>query len=131
MLSLTGWRSKCFQITVLSCSAIWTKDSTAVYAGLKGEWSPEVGAVVNLIGGKYREAALTLVAKAYSTIRVADLAVYLGQTEAEASEGVARLGWPQESGEVSPKNESGKNTAVPPTEDQLNRLTDFIAFLEN
>ena len=35
------WRSACFQITVLSCSAIWTKDSTAVYAGLKGEWSPE------------------------------------------------------------------------------------------
>ena len=32
-----------------------------------------------MIGGKYREAALTLVAKAYSTIRVADLAVYLGQ----------------------------------------------------
>ena len=33
--------------------------------------------------------------------------------------------------QVSPKNESGKNTSVPPTEDQLNRLTDFIAFLEN
>ena len=59
---------------------------------------------------------------------------------------MARLGWPQESGvvstklmvkrltpivQVSPKNESGKNTAVPPTGDQLNRLTDFIAFLEN
>ena len=31
------------------------------------------------IGEKYREAALALVAKAYSTIRIADLAVYLGQ----------------------------------------------------
>ena len=33
--------------------------------------------------------------------------------------------------QVTPKNERGKNAAVPPTEDQLNRLTDFIAFLEN
>ena len=39
----------------------------------------QVGAVVTRIGEKYREAALTLVAKAYSTIRIADLAVYLGQ----------------------------------------------------
>ena len=31
------------------------------------------------IGEKYREAALALVAKAYSTIKIADLAVYLGQ----------------------------------------------------
>ena len=26
----------------LRCPAIWGKDSTAVYAGLQGEWSPEV-----------------------------------------------------------------------------------------
>ena len=39
----------------------------------------QVGAVVTRIGEKYREAALALVAKAYSTIRIADLAVYLGQ----------------------------------------------------
>ena len=39
----------------------------------------QVGAVVTRIGEKYREAALTLVAKAYSTIKIADLAVYLGQ----------------------------------------------------
>ena len=76
------------------------------------------------IGEKYREAALALVAKAYSTIRIADLAVYLGQviartkaysrlkrwlfsslsisqTEAEAGAQVATLGWSQESGVVS------------------------------
>merc|ERR1711874_756910 len=111
--------------------AIWGKESSAVYTGLKGEWSPEVGAVVTRIGEKYREAALALVAKAYSTIRIADLAVYLGQTEAEAGAQVATLGWTQESGVVTPKNEKGKNATVPPTEDQLNRLTDFIAFLEN
>ena len=35
--------------------------------------------MVTRIGEKYREAALALVAKAYSTIRIADLAVYLGQ----------------------------------------------------
>ena len=39
----------------------------------------QVGAVVTRIGEKYREAALILVAKAYSTIKIADLAVYLGQ----------------------------------------------------
>ena len=73
------------------------------------------------------------------------------QTEAEVGAQVATLGWSQESGvvsiespfhvpysscnekifQVTPKNERGKNAAVPPTEDQLNRLTDFIAFLEN
>ena len=39
----------------------------------------QVGAVVSRIGEKYREAALALVSKAYSTIRIADLALYLGQ----------------------------------------------------
>ena len=33
--------------------------------------------------------------------------------------------------QVTPKSEKGKKATVPPTEDQLNRLTDFIAFLEN
>ena len=54
-----------------------------MYAGLQGEWSPEVGAVVTRIGEKYREAALALVAKAYSTIKIADLAVYLGQVDSQ------------------------------------------------
>ena len=63
--------------------------------------SSQVGAVVTRIGEKYREAALALVAKAYSTIRIADLAVYLGQTEAGAGAQVATLGWSQESGVVS------------------------------
>ena len=35
------------------------------------------------IGEKYREAALALVAKAYSTIKIADLAVYLGQVNSQ------------------------------------------------
>ena len=150
----------------------------------------QVGAVVTRIGEKYREAALALVAKAYSTIRIADLAVYLGQvivarTRSSAREQVItcfpflnacltrnlRLNqrrerrWQPWAGlknqewsvlsyslivlilvsclpsfglilnnqivQVTPKSETGKKATVPPTEDQLNRLTDFIAFLEN
>ena len=100
------------QGSVLPLPAIWARDSGAVYAGLQGEWSPEVGvqwwgvqwwgtgvgslwcavvgcagcstwtqvgAVVARVGQNYREAAVALVAKAYTTIRVADLATYLGQ----------------------------------------------------
>ena len=131
--------------------------------------------MVTRIGEKYREAALALVAKAYSTIRIADLAVYLGQVNArnrfpqsllsqyfrfnllsqyfrlkrrqehkwQPWVGLKNQEWSVLSFmltdcceiltyiQVTPKNERGKNATVPPTEDQLNRLTDFIAFLEN
>ena len=39
----------------------------------------QVGAVVARVGQTYREAAVALVAKAYTTIRIGDLATYLGQ----------------------------------------------------
>ena len=40
-------------------------------------------------------------------------------------------GWSPEARVVTPRGDAGQAAAVPPTEDQLNRLTDFIAFLEN
>merc|ERR1712226_278166 len=111
----------------------WVKDSGAVYSGGRGEWSPEVGPMVNKIGHNYQEAALVLVSKAYSTIRISDLANYLGQSEAEAAARVSSLGWgfAQDKGVVTPRQERVDRSVVAPTEEQLNRLTSFISFLEN
>jgi hypothetical protein len=112
---------------------MWAKDSQAVYCGLRGEWSPEVAGTVAKVGHNYQEAALALVAKAYSTVRLSDLATYLGQTEGEARARAEGLGWAvaPDTGVVSPRHNLPGRGTVPPTEEQLNRLTDFIAFLEN
>ena len=40
-------------------------------------------------------------------------------------------GWSPETGVVTPRVEAARRGEVPPTEEQLNRLTDFISFLEN
>ena len=57
----------------------------------------------------------------------------LPQTEAECGARVTSLGWgwSPETGVVTPRVEPARRGEVPPTEEQLNRLTDFISFLEN
>ena len=41
----------------------------------------QVGTIVSRVSSNYQDSALALVGRAYSTIRVGDLATYLGQVD--------------------------------------------------
>ena len=41
----------------------------------------QVGAIVSRVSSNYQDSALALVGRAYSTIRLGDLATYLGQVD--------------------------------------------------
>ena len=113
--------------------AMWTRDNPGVHAALVGPWSSNVEPLMLRLATAYKEKQIQLVGNAYSTIKLSDLSQYVGMNETETGAMVERVGWgwDKTSGVVSPKQSKEQRGMVPPTEEQLNRLTDFIAFLEN
>ena len=112
---------------------MWTRDNPAVYAALAGPWSSGVEHIMAKLGQGFRDSQRKLVGEAYSTIKISDMALYLGMSEAEAgamAEG-AGWGWDKGSGIVTPRQGREDRGVVPPTEEQLNRITNFISYLEN
>ena len=113
--------------------ALWTRDNPAVYKALAGPWSPGIEPIMDKLVHSFRGRQKNLVGEAYSTIKLSDMALYVGLSEGEAgtlAEG-AGWGWDKASGMVTPKQGRENKGVIPPTEEQLNRLTDFISYLEN
>ena len=78
---------------------------------------------------------LSLISKAYSSIRLQDLSAVLGLNQEDTLAKIASLGWPYEpvSGFVSPTRLAlSPEDASPASFDQLmTKLTEYVAFLEN
>lgn len=112
---------------------LWYKDFPAIYTGLNQDWPDYVKPAMKELGERTRRRALTLVAKAYSSISLDDTASFLGVSRPEVADVVRPLGWvvDVENGIVSPKHKDTTNEETAPSEEQLAKLTDFVAFLEN
>lgn len=112
---------------------LWFKDFPAIYTGLAQEWPDYIKPVMQELGERTRRRALTLVAKAYSSISLDDVSSFLGVSRAQVPEVVNPLGWVVDtaSGMVAPKYTVVRHEEFAPSEEQLAKLTDFVAFLEN
>ena len=112
---------------------MWTRDNPAVFTALAGPWSAGVEQIMARLGQGFRDRQKKLVGDAYSTIKLADMALYLGMGEAEAGALAEKAGWGLDkgSGVVTPRQGMEDRGVVPPTEEQLNRITNFISYLEN
>jgi len=112
---------------------MWTRDNPSVYTALAGPWSPAVEQIMVKLSKDFRDRQRKLVGEAYSTIKMSDLALYLGITEAEAGVLTEKSGWgwDKASGVVTPLQGREVRGVVPPTEEQLTRITNFISYLEN
>jgi len=112
---------------------MWTRDNPAVYTALAGPWSPGVEKIMAKLSKDFMERQRKLVGEAYSTIKMSDLALYLGITEAEAEALAEKFGWgwDKASGVVTPLQGREVRGVVPPTGEQLTRITNFISYLEN
>ncbi|CAJ0964499.1 unnamed protein product [Ranitomeya imitator] len=80
-----------------------------------------------------RRRAFGLVAQAYTSISADDLAAFVGLSVEDAVKGVVEQGWQADSTTrmVMPKKPDSAPLSLIPNEQQLARLTDYVAFLEN
>jgi len=113
--------------------AIWKRDYPNVFQNLQYEWSDSMKPLMQYITQQYREDTLRLVSNAYSTIKMSDLSQYLGQTPTEAGQHVQSLGWNwnKDTDMVEPQRVQAESFKRESLTNQLQRVADFISYLEN
>ncbi|XP_037077311.1 COP9 signalosome complex subunit 8-like isoform X2 [Pollicipes pollicipes] len=110
---------------------LWTKNFPGTYAALRREWPAYLQQAIGELEAVIRERALALVARAYTSITLADLTAFVGLP----SEQVARLA--QERGWAVDGTVVGPRPAAPPLhqgtscQQSLALLTQYVSFLEN
>ncbi|CAL1294968.1 unnamed protein product [Larinioides sclopetarius] len=90
---------------------LWQCDSD-VYVALAEEWPEHLKPIVSAIKDVTRNRALRLISKAYSSITVEKISAFLGLSSEDCIE-------------------DNKPEDTFQSEEQLAKLTDFVAFLEN
>ncbi|KAK2193382.1 hypothetical protein NP493_13g02000 [Ridgeia piscesae] len=112
---------------------MWQKDLPATYEALRKDWSDNVKSIMAAIQEATRNRVFLLVARAYSYIRAEELASFLGMSVNDAVIAAVSHEWTADSntGMITPKKQEIPPEPPIPSEQQLSRLTDFVAFLEN
>ncbi|CAL8326772.1 unnamed protein product [Lota lota] len=129
---------------------IWQRDFPGVYTAIAAfQWSENILPVMESLREGTRQRAYGLVAQAYTSIAAEDFAAFVGYSVEEAVKGVVSQGWqadPNTRMVMPQKPASGTPSSHPPpllppadpppislvpNEQQLARLTDYVAFLEN
>ncbi|XP_054945542.1 COP9 signalosome complex subunit 8-like [Physeter macrocephalus] len=129
---------------------IWPRDVPGTYTTNSAHpWSETVQPIMEALKDATRRRAFTLVSQAYTSIIVDDFTAFVGLPVEEAVKGILEQGWQADSTTrmVMPKKpvagtlDVSFNRFIPlsepapvppnPIEQQLARLTDYVAFLEN
>uniref|UniRef100_G1MV70 COP9 signalosome subunit 8 n=2 Tax=Meleagris gallopavo TaxID=9103 RepID=G1MV70_MELGA len=127
---------------------IWQRDFPGIYTTIGAhQWSETVQPIMEALRDATRRRAFGLVSQAYTSIVADDFAAFVGLPVEEAVKGVLEQGWQADFSTrmVMPKKpgvlEASFNRFIPssepapvppiPNEQQLARLTDYVAFLEN
>lgn len=89
--------------------------------------------ILTVISDELRSRAIDLVASAYSSITLSDLAAMAGITDREAEIISNERGWiiDAETEMVHPTRPPPSSQITTSSEGQLNKLTDYVSFLEN
>uniref|UniRef100_A0A3Q3IUR6 COP9 signalosome complex subunit 8 n=1 Tax=Monopterus albus TaxID=43700 RepID=A0A3Q3IUR6_MONAL len=123
---------------------IWQRDFPGIYTAIAAyQWTETILPVMEALREGTRQRAYGLVAQAYTSITAEDFAAFVGYSVEEAVKGVVSQGWQADptTRMVMPKKPGGGDLYSPcnhpppvslvPNEQQLARLTDYVAFLEN
>uniref|UniRef100_G1M070 COP9 signalosome complex subunit 8 n=3 Tax=Caniformia TaxID=379584 RepID=G1M070_AILME len=129
---------------------IWQRDFPGIYTTINAhQWSETVQPIMEALRDATRRRAFALVSQAYTSIIADDFAAFVGLPVEEAVKGILEQGWQADSTTrmVMPKKpvagalDVSFNRFIPlsepapvppiPNEQQLARLTDYVAFLEN
>ncbi|XP_076765328.1 COP9 signalosome subunit 8 [Xylocopa sonorina] len=114
---------------------MWQRDWPAVHVALNADWSEDVSNIMAALKDNVRERAITLISKAYSSLGLTVFASMTGLALEEARRVAIERGWTVDGTMVQPckieKEDSNLASEVCLTEDQLQKLTQFVSFLEN
>uniref|UniRef100_A0A3Q3XAM3 COP9 signalosome complex subunit 8 n=1 Tax=Mola mola TaxID=94237 RepID=A0A3Q3XAM3_MOLML len=113
---------------------IWQRDFPGIYTAIAAyQWSENILPVMEALRESTRQRAYSLVAQAYTSIAAEDFAAFVGYSVEEAVKGVVSQGWQADPATrmVMPKKPDPPPVSLVPNEQQLARLTDYVAFLEN
>ncbi|XP_005997464.1 COP9 signalosome complex subunit 8 isoform X2 [Latimeria chalumnae] len=113
---------------------IWQRDFPGIYTSIGAlQWSEAIQPIMEALKDATRRRAFGLVAQAYTSISADDFAAFVGLPVEEAVKGVLEQGWQADPATrmVIPKKPDPLPVALIPNEQQLARLTDYVAFLEN
>uniref|UniRef100_A0A5F4VVV4 COP9 signalosome complex subunit 8 n=1 Tax=Callithrix jacchus TaxID=9483 RepID=A0A5F4VVV4_CALJA len=129
---------------------IWQRDFPGIYTTINAhQWSETVQPIMEALRDATRRRAFALVSQAYTSIIADDFAAFVGLPVEEAVKGILEQGWQADSTTrmVLPRKpvagalDVSFNKFIPlsepapvppiPNEQQLARLTDYVAFLEN
>mmetsp|Transcript_1274 Transcript_1274/g.1491 ORF Transcript_1274/g.1491 Transcript_1274/m.1491 type:complete len:197 (-) Transcript_1274:698-1288(-) len=112
---------------------MWNGEYEGIYSLLQAEkWSSDIKPMINALLESNRKHVLQLLSKAYTTISVAEAAVFLGLSQQEAVQVTAGVGW-----SVDPTNpeclvvrplSEDKGESIP--EQNLHQLTEYVVHLE-
>ncbi|XP_029462345.1 COP9 signalosome complex subunit 8 [Rhinatrema bivittatum] len=113
---------------------IWQRDYPGIYTSISAQpWSENIQSIMEALKDATRRRAFELVSHAYTSISADDFAAFVGLPVEDAVKGVLEQGWQADSVTrmVMPKKPESAPVALIPNEQQLARLTDYVAFLEN
>ncbi|KAG9444223.1 hypothetical protein H6P81_015563 [Aristolochia fimbriata] len=112
---------------------LWTRDYAGVHEAVRGfNWSSDVLNFVVAFSEKYTKKMFDLLLSAYSTISVADTALFLGMSEEDATNYALQYGWT-----VDPASKMLTVKKLPVVREQklepskLQRLTEYVFHLEH
>ncbi|CAG2163866.1 unnamed protein product [Oppiella nova] len=113
---------------------LWNRDLPAIYPLLSTyEWPNHLKNVMKYIGETTRKRALNLISKGFTSISLDEVIHYIGLTEDQTIETIQSLGWTLDTTTrfVKPSKPSINSEELSSSEEQLGKLTEYVAFLEN
>lgn len=113
---------------------IWQRDFPGIYTAIAAyQWTESIGPIMEALQESTRRRAYGLVAQAYTSIMADDFAAFVGYSVEDAVKGVVSQGWQADPNTrmVMPQKPDPPPVSLVPNEQQLARLTDYVAFLEN
>jgi len=112
---------------------MWQRDLPAIYECLQREWPDRLKPTMHKILESVRKRTISVVSNAYSSISAQDFSMLVGLSKEKALEVATENGWTYntEKDMILPKKPPEPSSSVTPSEQQLQRLTEFVSFLEN
>ncbi|KAG5306290.1 PREDICTED: COP9 signalosome complex subunit 8 [Acromyrmex echinatior] len=120
--------------TVGQC--MWQRNWPAVHTALNVEWSEDVKDVMTALKDNVRERVMRLISKAYSSLNLTTMATMSGMSLDEVRQAAIDRGWIVDGTIVQPRKQIdeeqySQSDKICLTEEQLQKLTQFVSFLEN
>jgi hypothetical protein len=111
--------------------AMWNQNHKGVFEAIRAfRWNPLLQQLVSLLEESYRNRMIVLVSRAYTTVRVADLAILLGANEVETRKFAESRQWSVRGDIVSPIAPPAASAAMPEPNKSLVSLTNYASYME-